>query len=283
MGFQNYSNGKAMIAKLERAQALEVGIFEVIASGNDSDPSISSLFSDINDIYFELIHSSDDASYRYAYLRFLLRYMSEHSKNTFTYIEQMILETWSDTVENADFPSDIESSIFDVIQKDYIENYGLVALIANKLFKSKQYEEAASIFSVLEDKLNTVEAWNNWAACYAMQNKYKRATEVITLGFNKSPSSALLGNNRGYYLYKDNKFKLALEQLQTVVDMCEQTKYTDDSQYIYAVTLKVIIYREQNMPLQAFFEYGRLSTAGNCKHAETIEQGHSMLSFVENL
>ncbi len=257
--------------------------FWKLKEGQTSNEEIQECFHDLHFAYDNLMDEDSDPTIRSEYLRLCLRALAEFKNSALHNIDYYTTDKWREIVESDDFPEDLEAQLLKAVEDGLIKRLLDVRLIADSLAKKGNFEKAISYYEVLDTKLDNESSWDMWADCYARQENYTAAIEVLKNGLKVFPDSQFLGSNRGFYLFRNKKYKEALEQLQQVISNAEMSKYTNDGHYIYATKLKASIYRELNMPLQALIEYSRLSTAGNCDQAYMLESGELMIPYVEGL
>jgi len=254
-----------------------------LKEGQTSTEEIQKTFHELHSEYDDLMDADNDVAIRYEYLRLCLRCLTEFKNSALHNIDYYTTGKWRETIGNEDFPVELETQLLKAVEAGLFNELIEVRLIADRFAREEDYDKAIRYYEHLKNKLAIESSWDKWADCYANQENYAAAVEVLTDALAVFPDSQFLGSNRGFYLHKNKKNKEALEQLQQVISNAEMGKYTEDGHYIYALKLKASIYRELYMPLQALIEYSRLSTAGNCDQDEMMELGELMIPHVKGL
>ena len=257
--------------------------FEELEEGRTENSAIQDCFRELCDAYDKLMDEDSDPGIRHDYLRLCLYSLAKFKHSEIHNLDYYTTSMWREMIASDDLPDELETQLLQAVEDGLLKELTEVRLLADIFAKDEHYAKAIRYYEALSAGLDNESSWDKWAGCYAQQDNFAAAVEVLTHGLERFPDSQFLGSNRGFYLYKDNRNKEALAQLEQVIQLAETGKYTGDRHYRYAINLKASIFRELYMPLQALIEYSRLSTAGNCDRDEVLELGQLMVPHVEDL
>ncbi|MDH5650236.1 MAG: hypothetical protein OEZ39_00040 [Gammaproteobacteria bacterium] len=240
----------------------EQQLWTLIAAKADED-DISDLFREITREHEDRMHSDyRDLQSRHDYCEFALQFLRKYPAYDRYSIEWEIQEIWSDFADKAEFTPELESLLFAAIRDNTLTDTPRVEQIAADFYKNKNLDKARAYYDLVRDKLTDEKSWWQLAECYAAIDDLQTAESILYKGTFQHPDSFLLACNRGFYLYRLGQIDAALLTLDGVIHYAEQKKYTSDYYYIYALDLKMTIYNNQGMYMNALLEKSRLSSAG---------------------
>ena len=255
----------------------------LLSDKSESDSEIKELYDQVNDQFNELMDSADKSFSSLDYLSFCLKCINTFNKNLLHNIEYNFIKMWSKSQKEGVINDDTEKQLLETLKKHKITNVYEFQLLADNFLNDEHYDKAIMYYESLTEHNSNQGLYAKYADCYEKKNDYVNASKTLQAALVKFPNSQYLGSNLGYYLYRCKKNNDALNQFEEVINYAEKDKYTFDKFYIYCLKFKATIYRELNMPLQAFIEYSRLSTAGNSDGSELVESANSLIPDIEGL
>ncbi len=103
-------------------------------------------------------------------------------------------------------------STIDTAIKHVPNNFNLITKKAYLLFRQQNYSEAVKLYkaSIVLEK-NNISAYSNLAECYYMMKEYAKSINTLNLALARDPSNFMLLNSKGYVLFVQGKFELAVK------------------------------------------------------------------------
>lgn len=242
------------------------------------------LFNRLQTEFNQLLRSNNEVEIRYECMRFCVRYMKQSEDYDFI-IMRSLFSDWQATFRNENFPLDLLNDLLNTVNNHTFDFFDIsqVSQLADRLYENQQYAIAKLYYERIESKLDSSNSWNNWANCYAKDEDFENALDILSKGVQQVPDSDHIANNRAYYLMRLSQFDAALQQLSEVIERAEKYKYNDDYFYSYAIALKADIYQHLDMPLYAYMEKSRLLTTNNSEPSEIIQSSKEMLEQAKSL